>query len=37
MGEALQIRGVVVAIDDDPSGTFHAELQLCYNGQARGE
>src|SRR6266536_2602721 len=27
----LQIRGVVVAIDDDPSGTFHAELQLRYN------
>jgi PPOX class probable F420-dependent enzyme len=31
----LQIRGVVVAIDDDPTGAFHEELQLRYNGHVR--
>lgn len=31
----LQIRGVVEAIDDDPSGAFHEELQQLYNGCVR--
>jgi hypothetical protein len=31
----LQIRGVVVAIDDDPTGAFHEELQLRYNGHVK--
>lgn len=31
----LQIRGVVEAIDDDPSGAFHEELQQLYNGYVR--
>lgn len=31
----LQIRGVVEAIDDDPSGAFHEELQQRYNGYVR--
>ncbi len=29
----LQIRGVVEAIEDDPTGTFYQVLQLRYRGQ----